>query len=148
MPGVQKESTYEYIELEVNNEPNIEADQNSVDIENRNSTEPRLTSEENSTITIRSEELPIHSTRDKQRPHRYGHVVTTVCNEQPEPVSVTKVKSSPDKLEWERAMEAEMKLLQTNGVWELVELPPNKKVIGSKWIFKQKLNADGTLECY
>ena len=36
MPGVQKESTYEYVELEVNNEPVTEVDQNSIGIENRN----------------------------------------------------------------------------------------------------------------
>ena len=148
MPGVQKESTYEYVELEVNNEPVTEVDQNSIGIENRNSTDPELSSEENSTVTTGSEEVPRRSTRDRQKPHRYGHVVATVCNEQPEPVSVTEVKSSPDKLKWERAMEAEMKSLQTNKVWELVELPPNKKVIGSKWIFKRKMNADGTLERY
>ena len=148
MPGVQKESTYEYAELEVNNEPVTEVDQNSIGIENRNSTDPGLSSEENSTVTTRSEEVPRRLTRDRQKPHRYGHVVATVCNEQPEPVSVTEVKSSPDKLKWERAMEAEMKSLETNKVWELVELPPNKKVIGSKWIFKRKMNADGTLERY
>ena len=147
-PGIQKESTYEYVELEVNDEPNIEVDQNPVNIESHNSTEPRLSSEENSTVTSRSEDVPRRSTREKQKPHRYGHVVATVCDEQLDPVSVNEAKSSSDKLKWERAMEAEMKSLQANRVWELMELPPNRKVIGSKWIFKRKMNADGTLERY
>ena len=86
--------------------------------------------------------------RDKQKPHRYGHVVATVSNEQRDPVSVAEVKSSPDKLKWEKAMEIEMKSLQLNGVWELVEPPLNRKIIGSKWIFKRKVDADGILECY
>ena len=34
--GVQKESTYEYVKLEVNNKPNIEVDQNCVHTENHN----------------------------------------------------------------------------------------------------------------
>ena len=83
-----------------------------------------------------------------QKPHRYGHVVATASNEQQDPVSVTKVKSSPNKLKWEKAMEIEMKSLQLNGVWELVELLLNRKIIGSKWIFKQKVDADGILVCY
>ena len=134
--------------MEINDEPNIEVDQNPVDIESYNSMEPRLSSEENSTVTSRSEDVPRRSTREKQRPHRYGHVVATVCDEQLDPVSVNEAKLSPYKLKWERAMEAEMKSLQANRVWELVQLPPNRKVIGSKWIFKRKMNADGTLECY
>ena len=45
-------------------------------------------------------------------------------------------------------MEAEMKSLQSNNVWELVYPPPNRKVIGSKWIFKCKVNADVVVEHY
>ena len=45
-------------------------------------------------------------------------------------------------------MEIEMKSLQLNGVWELVEPPPNRKIIGSKWIFKRRVDADRILECY
>ena len=97
-PGVQKESTYECVKLEVNDEPNIKVEQNSVDTENHNSTESRLSSEENSTVTTRSEEVPRHSTRDQQKRHRYGQVAANVCNEQPEPVLITKLKLSPDKL--------------------------------------------------
>jgi hypothetical protein len=33
-------------------------------------------------------------------------------------------------------------------VWELVDLPNNRKPIGSKWIFKRKLNASGCVEKY
>ena len=149
-PGIQKESPCEYVELKVDDEPNIEHTvvQNSTDTETDKSTEPRQSSEENSPVTSTSEEAPRRSVRDKQKPHRYGHVVATVSNEQRDPVSVAEVKSSPDKLKWKKAMEIEMKLLQLNGVWELVELPSNRKIIGSKWIFKRKVDADGILECY
>ncbi|GJV60551.1 retrovirus-related pol polyprotein from transposon TNT 1-94, partial [Tanacetum coccineum] len=36
--------------------------------------------------------------------------------------------------------------LEDNGTWELTSLPPGKKAIGSHWIFKTKLKADGTEE--
>ena len=149
-PGIQKESPCEYVELKVDDEPNIEHTivQNSTDTETQNSAEPRQSSEENSVVTSRGEEAPRRSTRDKQKPHRYGHVVAAVSDEQQDPVSVTEVESSPDKLKWEKAMETEMKSLQSNGVWELVEPPPNRKIIGSKWIFKRKVDADGILERY
>ena len=45
-------------------------------------------------------------------------------------------------------METEMKSLWSNKVWELVEPPPNQKIIGSKWVFKRKLDANGSVECY
>jgi len=46
------------------------------------------------------------------------------------------------------AMEAEMKLLYSNKVWELTELPPGRMAIGSKWVYKRKQDADGNLERY
>nr|GEY32777.1 cysteine-rich RLK (receptor-like protein kinase) 8 [Tanacetum cinerariifolium] len=36
--------------------------------------------------------------------------------------------------------------LEENGTWELTVLPAGKKAIGSHWIFKTKLKADGTEE--
>ena len=35
-----------------------------------------------------------------------------------------------------------------NGTWELVPLPDGKKAIGSRWVFKIKRNADGSIERY
>ena len=47
-------------------------------------------------------------------------------------------------------MKTEMESLWSkfNEVWELVEPPLNQKIIGSKWIFKHKVDADGTVEHY
>ena len=38
--------------------------------------------------------------------------------------------------------------LRLNEVWELVELPPNRRIIGSKWVFKRKVDADEEVERY
>ena len=32
--------------------------------------------------------------------------------------------------------------------WELVQLPPNKKAIGCRWVYKVKTKSDGFLERY
>ncbi|GJZ89911.1 retrovirus-related pol polyprotein from transposon TNT 1-94 [Tanacetum coccineum] len=47
---------------------------------------------------------------------------------------------------WCDVMNAELKALEENGTWELVVLPPNKKAIGSHWIYKTKLKSDSSVE--
>jgi hypothetical protein len=43
---------------------------------------------------------------------------------------------------------AEMQAHFENGTWELVQLPAGRKAIGSKWVFKIKRNADGSVDRY
>ncbi|KAG8490680.1 hypothetical protein CXB51_013908 [Gossypium anomalum] len=46
---------------------------------------------------------------------------------------------------WQEAMEAELKMIQKNDTWELVNRPENRKVICVKWVFRTKTNLDGSL---
>ena len=41
-----------------------------------------------------------------------------------------------------------MESLRTHDVWDLVELPRDRKAVGSKWVYKVKKNADGSVERY
>lgn len=50
--------------------------------------------------------------------------------------------------EWKGAVLEEMKALEKNQTWEMVELPKGKKTVGCKWVFTIKYNSDGTLERY
>ena len=43
-------------------------------------------------------------------------------------------------------MQRELDALASNNTWEFVPLPPNKKPIESKWVYKVKLRSDGLLE--
>ena len=95
-----------------------------------------------------SEAVPRRSTRLKQALNRFGHSVIVALDDEKDPSTFSEVKSVPDKLKWEEAMKREMESLWSNEVWELVEPPPNWKIVGSKWIFKHKLDADGTVERY
>jgi hypothetical protein len=45
-------------------------------------------------------------------------------------------------------MNAEIQALETNHTWSLVDLPPHKKPIGCKWIYKVKHKSDGSIERY
>jgi len=38
--------------------------------------------------------------------------------------------------------------LRTNRTWTLVPRPPGARIITGKWVFKHKMNPDGTLERY
>lgn len=46
------------------------------------------------------------------------------------------------------AMNAELTALETNETWEVTTLPPNRKSIGCKWIYKTKFKADGSIDKY
>ena len=45
-------------------------------------------------------------------------------------------------------MVEEMEALDTNEAWDLVELVDGRKHVGSKWVFKKKINAVGKVENY
>ncbi len=45
-------------------------------------------------------------------------------------------------------MDEEMATLDVNAIWELVVLPKDKKIIGCKWVYKIKHNADGSMSRY
>ncbi|GKD38854.1 retrotransposon protein, putative, ty1-copia subclass [Tanacetum coccineum] len=49
---------------------------------------------------------------------------------------------------WLNAMNVEMQSMRDNEVWELVNLPPNGKTIGHKWLFKKKTDMDGAVHTY
>lgn len=36
--------------------------------------------------------------------------------------------------------------LEANDTWELSDLPPKKRAIGTKWLYKTKFNSDGSIE--
>jgi hypothetical protein len=46
---------------------------------------------------------------------------------------------------WIAAMKEELTMIEKNEIWMLVDRPVHKKVIGVKWFFKTKLNADGSI---
>jgi len=45
-------------------------------------------------------------------------------------------------------MHDEIKALEINNTWKLVDLPEGKTLIGFKWVYKIKERADGNIERY
>ncbi|GJX64442.1 retrotransposon protein, putative, ty1-copia subclass [Tanacetum coccineum] len=54
----------------------------------------------------------------------------------------------PESEKWLAVMNVEMQSMKDNDVWELVELPPNAKTVGHKWLFKKKTDMDGAVHTF
>jgi hypothetical protein len=48
--------------------------------------------------------------------------------------------------QWERAMDTEMNQLHDRRTWTLVDLPPGRRPVKSKWVYQTKLNANNQVE--
>jgi len=51
-------------------------------------------------------------------------------------------------VEWVATISKEIKALEFNETWVLIDLLSGKKPIGCQWVFKIKYNVDGTIERY
>ncbi|CAI7758071.1 unnamed protein product [Closterium sp. NIES-53] len=66
----------------------------------------------------------------------------------PEPKTLAEALSGPDAEKWKQSVKEEYDSLLENETWELCELPPRKKAISSKLIFRHKYGPDGELTRY
>ncbi|GBN79837.1 Retrovirus-related Pol polyprotein from transposon TNT 1-94 [Araneus ventricosus] len=79
-----------------------------------------------------------------KKPERYDNCV--LLAEHAEPDTYKEAIASKESSEWLAAMKEEMDSLEANNIWELVNLPQDRKAIGSRWVYKIKKNADGTVQ--
>ncbi|GJS60091.1 retrotransposon protein, putative, ty1-copia subclass [Tanacetum coccineum] len=62
-----------------------------------------------------------------------------------EPANYKDALLDPESKKWLDAMNVEMQSMKDNDVWVLVEIPPNARIVGSKWLFKKKTDMDGAV---
>jgi hypothetical protein len=90
------------------------------------------------------------STRVRNPPRRYEDFVSSVslsANDDGTSCYQEAMKgSNSDK--WKEAMNDEMKALERNSTWDLVELPKDTKTVGCKWVYKLKKGVDDKVERY
>jgi len=60
-----------------------------------------------------------------------------------EPSTYVQVRDDP---RWVEVMQNEIAVLETNDTWEVVDLPPIKRSITSKWVYRIKHKPDGTVD--
>ena len=56
-----------------------------------------------------------------------------------------KVEDALIDSEWVIAMQEELNEFERNKVWQLVPRPKNRSVVGTKWVFRNKINSDGII---
>ncbi|GJR22368.1 retrotransposon protein, putative, ty1-copia subclass [Tanacetum coccineum] len=65
-----------------------------------------------------------------------------------EPANNKAALLDPESDKWLNAMNVKMQSIKDNEVWDLVDLPPNGKTVGSKWLFKKKTDMDEAVHTY
>ena len=84
--------------------------------------------------TTSSTEPPLlrRSERERRQTDFYGERCNVTDIKEPKSVSEAQTNQK-----WLDAMEKEIGSLHDNNVWELVELPADRKAVGSKWVFNE-----------
>lgn len=80
---------------------------------------------------------------DLKTPQKFQDFVMQISTE---PETYNDAMKSGQRDHWKEAMDHEMKALQENDTWELVDLPAGKRAISNKWVYKVKTNADGSID--
>lgn len=79
-------------------------------------------------------------------PSKFQDYVMITATDFKEPDTFSDAINSNQRDSWKQAMDREIEALQENNTWELVVLPAGKRAISSKWVYKIKTNADGSVD--
>jgi predicted aspartyl protease len=82
------------------------------------------------------DDIPIRGTRLLSDVYQRCNIA--VC----EPANFNEAKLDQ---KWMVAMKEELHMIEKNNTWQLVDRPQDRKIIGVKWVFRTKLNADGSI---
>ncbi len=116
-----------------------------------------MKTDEKTSIDVTVDETAKDVGRIRKPPKRYGydefadlvtvdHYANVCCVA--EPGTLKEATMSPNAKEWQEAADLEYESLMENETWDLVELPKDRKAIGSRWVFKVKHQSDGRVERY
>jgi hypothetical protein len=89
---------------------------------------------------------PSGTFRKSKKPKRfssYAAWMTKLLDEEP-----TTFEEAVQKKQWKEAMIEEHQSIMKNGVWEIVPRPKEKSIVTSKWVYKIKHAADGSVDKY
>ncbi|PKU75744.1 Retrovirus-related Pol polyprotein from transposon TNT 1-94 [Dendrobium catenatum] len=77
-----------------------------------------------------------------KQPHHLNLLATNSPATDSDPTSFSEANKHR---EWRQAMAEEFVALQKQGTWCLIPPPPNASILGCKWTFRKKFNADGSV---
>jgi hypothetical protein len=90
------------------------------------------------------------STRVRNPPRRYDDLVSSfsLSTNDDEPLFYQEVVKGSNNDKWKEAMKDEIKALERNATWDLIELPRDRKIVGCKWVYKLKKGVDDKVKRY
>jgi hypothetical protein len=91
---------------------------------------------------ISKPKIPTDGTIKYPLPHALTASLTTTT------IEPTCFTSAVKDAVWRDAMTAEFNALIQNGTWKLVSSTPSINIVGSKWVFRIKRKADGSIDRY
>ena len=65
-----------------------------------------------------------------------------------DPASYDYAMQTPEAYQWQKAMEDELKSLQENGTWTLVDLPDGRTTVKNRWVYLTKRDTKGDIIRY
>nr|XP_042910013.1 uncharacterized protein LOC122271756 [Parasteatoda tepidariorum] len=91
-----------------------------------------------------SEDSPSNSVVDNQISDIFE---SEVYNEEI-PKNFSDAQKLPERNRWNKAMEKELNIMNEKKVWEIVDKPPNAKVIGNRWVYAVKRDENNNVKQY
>jgi hypothetical protein len=74
------------------------------------------------------------------------HVSST--DSDPDPQTYNQAMSSSNAKDWQEAIDKELSAVSSTGTWTEVIVPEGANIVGSRWVFKTKVNAQGEIVKY
>ena len=75
-------------------------------------------------------------------------IIAAIQEAEGDPKTLSEAQAQSDWPRWKEAMDRELATLEKAETWSTVPRPPDKNVVGSKWVFRIKRKADGSIEKY
>jgi hypothetical protein len=89
---------------------------------------------------------PRQAVRESKPPERFCSYIAMVSNIRESKPST--FEEAAGRQVWRDAMMEEYSSIMKNDVWEIVPRPKGKSVVTSRWLYKLKYVADGSIEKY
>ena len=95
-------------------------------------------------------ENPRRSTRPRTEPIEWWKASANLVetSDSAEPTTYHEAVTGSNQVYWRKAIQAELDSMQVRQVFKLTKLPTGQHAIDTKWVFKVKRNADGSIHKY
>ncbi|KAL5804478.1 hypothetical protein ACOSQ3_031278 [Xanthoceras sorbifolium] len=97
---------------------------------------------------LQADSKALYSITDYTSTHRLSETFKAFAHQLSSVSIPSKLQDALTDQNWVRAMDEEMKALQKNCTWEIVDLPQGKKAVGCRWVYTIKHKEDGSIERY